>query len=133
MPATPEEYDSNFKPALIVRRAGTPRGDEISNNPQTGISTLCQQAEGLVSLLEAGADHNDSENTNIRDMAFKRICAVGEELADRPAASPADVLGKIRLWRLLASEDALDPENCTPDEQLLLSIINDMEKYLDAP
>ena len=98
--------------------------------PQTQIIALCRQAESLAKLMAVGANNNEPENTHIRDTAFERVCAIASEMADHDAAEPEDILGKIRLWRMLAVEDALDPETNAPDERLLLSIIEDIEGRL---
>ena len=82
--------------------------------------------------MDAGADNNEPENANIRDTAFERVCAIGEELSYHAAAEPSDILSKINIWRMLTIEDALDPERNAPDEQLLVSIIDDFERLLHS-
>lgn len=48
-------------------------------------------------------------------------------LARWRAATLAEVVAKIRVWRTLACEDALDEARASPEELLLLSIIDDVE------
>ncbi len=108
-----------------VRQKGKTKAD-----PQTGITAMCRQAESLTKLMEVGADSNDAENTQIRDTAFERVCAIASEMVHYDATAPADILGKIRLWRILTTEDGLDLESGAPDERLLLSIIEDIERHL---
>ena len=133
MPAREKAHQRTNERAHAVRKTRAPQGRiDTGDDPQTEITELCSQAESLVVLMEAGADNNDPKNINIRDTTFERVCAIGDELAHYRSAAPADILGKIRLWRFLALEDALNPEKCSSDEQLLLSIIDDIEEHLRA-
>ena len=96
------------------------------------LSPCADRLKNLLALMEAGSDRGAPENSNIRNTAFERICAIGAELVHYPAASAPDILAKIRLWRLLALEDALDPQRSSPDEQLLATIIDDIENHFSA-
>lgn len=107
-------------------------GSENNSEPQTEITALCRQAESLAILMEAGADNDDPENASIRDTAFERVCAISEELSCHETAEPSDILNKINLWRMLTVEDGLDTERNAPDERLLVSIIDDFERLLQA-
>lgn len=134
MPARPKAHPTIGERARAEAIIKTPLGKKAAADPQTEPETqiiaMCRQAESLAILMEVGASNDEPENTHIRDTAFERVCAIASEMAQYDAAEPADILSKIRLWRMLAVEDALDPETSAPDEKLLLSIIEDIEGRL---
>lgn len=130
MPAKPTEHPSFGDRSRAERTAKTPRGEVANADPQTEIVAMCRQAESLAKLMSAGADNNDPENTNIRDTAFERFCAIASEMVHYRASGPADILAKINLWRMFTVEDGLDPETAAPDEKLLISILDDVEGQL---
>jgi len=130
MPAKPTIHSPIGELACAEEKNRAPQRGETSADPDTGITAMCRQAESLAKLMEVGANNNDAENTHIRDTAFERICAIASEIVHYDTAAPADILSKIRLWRMLAVEDALDLKTGAPDERLLLSIIDDIEGHL---
>ncbi len=130
MPAKPTEHPPFGAVARAETTTKAPRGKMIGAEPQTEIVAMCRQAESLAKLMEAGADNNDPENTNIRDTAFERFCAIASEMVHYQASGPADILAKINLWRMFTVEDGLDPETAAPDEKLLISILDDVEGQL---
>lgn len=134
MPAKPKMHPTIGGPVHAEGKAKAPQGGTAAPNPQTRpqtqITAMCSQAESLVKLMGVGAGNNDPENADMRDTAFERVCAIAAEMAHHDAAAPEDILSKIRLWRMLAVEDALNPETSAPDEKLLLSIIEDIEGQL---
>lgn len=134
MPARSKAHPTIDEQIDAKGKTQAPQGEKAApdplTEPQTEIIAMCRQAESLAKLMEVGAGNNDAENTHIRDTAFERVCAIASEMAHYGAAEPADILSKIRLWRMLAVEDALNPETSAPDERLLLSIIEDIEDQL---
>lgn len=67
-------------------------------------------------------------NSGEASLLLDRLVAMSEALARREARTHADILTKISLWRVLASEDARSYDNATPDEALALSIMDDCER-----
>jgi hypothetical protein len=130
MPAKPTMRPMTGEQKRAEGKTKMPQGGIEAAEPQTQIIAMCRQAESLAKLMAAGAGNDEPENTHIRDTAFERVCAIASEMAHYDAAEPEDILGKIRLWRMLAVEDALNPETSAPDERLLLSIIEDIEGQL---
>lgn len=68
------------------------------------------------------------EDESMSAVLLDRLVAVSETMARHKAAGPADVLAKICVWRVVASEDARSYDTASPDEALALSIMDDCER-----
>jgi hypothetical protein len=84
-----------------------------------------QSPEATLARLYAAASPNNEEEASALLDGLAAMCG---ELARREAKSPADVLTKISVWRVMASEDARSYDTATPDEVLALSIMDDCER-----
>ncbi len=69
-----------------------------------------------------------SDNEDEASALLDQLVLMSETLARRKAADPIDVLTKIYVWRVMAPEDARSYETATPDEALVLSIMDDCER-----
>lgn len=85
----------------------------------------CQSTAAALARLHAVAPADDEAASSA---LLDQLVLMSAKLARQKAKHPSDVLTKINLWRVMASEDARSYETATPDEALALSIMDDCER-----
>jgi len=89
------------------------------------------QRRMLSSTLDPAAKGGDDESSICPDdegAVWDRLADISAAIAGVPAKTMGDIRAKIRLWRLLAPESTFDEDEQTPDETLLCSFIDDLER-----
>ncbi len=91
------------------------------------VSAYCQT---LIKLYDAqvrglAEESKQNENEYLTDHLWDAFCSASESVCRMRAATLSDILRKVELWKRLAPERSPHP---TPDEILLMSIVEDLER-----
>ncbi|GEM_PF-5496779 len=91
-----------------------------------------ETVDGLVArykrLQTEQQDHEEADR--VGDLILNELASAGLELARRPADNIDQLLSKVKLWRALAPEEVIAPDEEPTDMQVLLSIMSDIERLL---
>ena len=90
------------------------------------VHAVCDQAEIISNLLACQYKPDTSEIEVINDRLFDRLNLMGDKISQKNSKDIAELKCKIRLWKTLAPECLFNLDGNTVEENLLVSIIDDV-------
>lgn len=119
------------------RRKLTEQSERI---PAPTIIMLAASAQSMLASARDNMAHHSADLTNTdcqplmrvaeeqADSLWRNLAQIAQMLTDRRSTDFEDLRAKIALWRRLAPESTFDDGEQMPDEALLCSIIDDIER-----
>lgn len=119
---------SEFKQSNELNGSVMNKVDYHSDASHSDWRALCQLVQTASQSWKVAIDRDDEETETESDMAMNQLCEVSQTLSHCKANNLEEVSVKINLWRLLAPEEATATDSEMPDTNLLVSLLDDIER-----